>query len=250
MSTSLHAAALASPLFDPLRPLLEALPAGRLPSLAELNELHATLGHPARIGDRPLRFVPSGRLKLKARDYERAIFEQAQLVTRADNLHDLFNALCWMAFPHTKAALNRGHLAHFANDPPGGRCVARDVLTLFDEGGAIVACSTPELEMRVRQREWEQLAAAAQHGTLRQAMRVLLVGHAVYEKLLDPFEGIVARALFVPLDRAVVAHPLETAQSQLDQAAAALLDSCELLHGTEHIPPLPLAQFAKRRYPV
>jgi hypothetical protein len=32
-----------------------------------------------------------------------------EVATRPDNRHDLFNALIWLAFPRSKAAMNRRH---------------------------------------------------------------------------------------------------------------------------------------------
>jgi hypothetical protein len=38
--------------------------------------------------------------------YEQFIFERGQVPTR-ENLHDFFNALCWMVFPQAKRRLNQ-----------------------------------------------------------------------------------------------------------------------------------------------
>ena len=52
-------------------------------------------------------------------------------------------ALAWFAFPRTKAAINRLHMQTFGTAAAGkhGRGAFRDLLTLLDEGGAIVSCS-------------------------------------------------------------------------------------------------------------
>ena len=66
---------------------------------------------------RPLVFVlpPAQRGALA---YERAIAEEGEIATRPGNLHDALNALMWLLFPRTKAALNALHVAeHFAATP-------------------------------------------------------------------------------------------------------------------------------------
>jgi hypothetical protein len=57
-----------------------------------------------RLARAPVHFVAQSDLP-KGTAYEQFIFEAGQVPTR-ENLHDFFNALCWMRFPRTKKRLN------------------------------------------------------------------------------------------------------------------------------------------------
>ena len=118
--------------------------------------------------------------------------------TRPDNLHDLFNALTWLAYPKTKARINALHAAEIPHER-GRRGRKRDLLTLLDEGGAIVLCSAPDLIELVRSFQWKALFWERRAHLLR-AMRIRVLGHATLEQALKPWPGISCKALFVAAD--------------------------------------------------
>ena len=174
-------------------------------SLAALNRASAAAGLRTESGRR-LRFIPpAGRRGA----YELRAHETGEIETRADNLHDWFNALCWLAFPRSKARINAMHAAEIPREG-GRRGRLRDLLTIFDEGGAIVLCAESELNRLVRELRWKELFWA-ERGRVRRVMRFVVLGHAVLEQALKPWPGITCKALF--------ARPDEDA----DQAAAAWL---------------------------
>src|SRR6185503_18023178 len=121
------------PIFDPVRPWLERT--GSAPSLELLNSLSLERNLKSESG-KPIRFVPPSSSDPY---YEVHVFETGHVQTRPDNRHDLFNALAWLAFPITKARINAMHAAEIPREG-GTRGRLRDMLTIFDEGGAIVAC--------------------------------------------------------------------------------------------------------------
>lgn len=123
------------------------------------------------------------------------LFESGEVQTRAGSRHDLFNALCWLAFPRTKARINALHAAAIPNEG-GRRGRLRDLLTILDEGGALVACADPALNDLILQFRWKELFWA-HRARLRAAMRFLVLGHATLEQALDPRPGITCKALFV-----------------------------------------------------
>jgi len=88
--------------------------------------------------------------------YELHIHETGCVPTRPGNLHDLFNALAWLSFPRLKATLNALHAAEIPHEG-GRRGRFRDLLTLLDEGGALVACADPGLVALVREHRWQEL---------------------------------------------------------------------------------------------
>ncbi len=63
-------------------------------------ELQFTLEE--KLGQRAKRKVP----KQSIRSYEASILERNEIPTRANNLHDFFNALIWLNFPRAKFTLH------------------------------------------------------------------------------------------------------------------------------------------------
>jgi hypothetical protein len=139
-----------------------------------------------------VRFVPPA-----GRDpyYEVHLYETGQVHSRPGNRHDLFNALCWLAFPRTKARINALHAARIPHEG-GRRGRLRDLLTIFDEGGALVACADASLNALVRQFRWKALFWE-QRERVRAAMRFIVLGHATLEQAFMPRPGITCKALFV-----------------------------------------------------
>ena len=143
--------------------------------------VHRALGHE--------RFEPASPLAV---GYEQHIGATGRVPTR-DNAHDLFNGLVWLRCPDFKAALNRVHLAA-PPAPPGRRGPLRDALTLLDESGLLLAAPRP-LRRALESRDWQALFVT--HRELWQQVQVLVVGHALLEKLLAPRKPLCARVLFV-----------------------------------------------------
>jgi hypothetical protein len=104
-------------------------------------------------------------------------------------------ALCWLAFPRTKARINALHAAEMPREG-GRRGRLRDLLTIFDEGGALVACADEELNALVREFRWKALFWE-QRARVRASMRFVVLGHAVLEQALAPWPGITCKVLFV-----------------------------------------------------
>ena len=178
---------LAHPIFDPVREWLDRMQGG--PSLSLLNSFAEEKCLRSESG-RPIRFVPPA-----AADpyYEIHLFETGQVQTRADNRHDLFNALAWLAFPKAKARINAMHAAAIPKEN-GMRGRLRDMLTIFDEGGAIVACR-PGVDVLVREARWRELFVERWRD-----FRIVVLGHAVLERALQsapwPRLGLTCKVLF------------------------------------------------------
>jgi hypothetical protein len=180
---------LAHPIYAPLRPWLERL--GPAPSLDALNAAAERQGLRTESG-KPVRFAaPSGADPY----YEIHLFETGRIHTRPGNRHDLFNALCWLAFPRTKARINAMHAAQIPREG-GKRGRLRDLLTIFDEGGALVACADEELNALIREFRWKELFWE-QRSRVQAAMCFVVLGHAVLEQALEPWPGITCKALIV-----------------------------------------------------
>jgi hypothetical protein len=142
----------------------------------------------APVGRAQVHFVPQAELPAGTA-YEQYIFNTGRVPTR-DGLHDFFNGLCWLHFPHTKARLNQLQAAQIAQtgiQPVRGP--ARDALTVFDENAAFF--QGPDVL-------WDALVAKdwqAVFGTLRPLWAestLVLFGHALMEKLVYPRKPITA----------------------------------------------------------
>jgi hypothetical protein len=199
----LWCAAIRHPVYQPLAPWLGL---GR--SLDALNAAAERAGITTESG-MPVRFVqPTG----KRGPYELRVHETGRIETRDDSLHDWFNALCWLAFPRTKARINAMHAAEIPREQ-GRRGRLRDLLTIFDEGGALIVCADEGLSDLVRQSRWKELFWGERE-RVRQSMRFVVLGHAVLEQALKPWPGITCKALF--------ASPAEDADAQAAQWLAQL----------------------------
>jgi hypothetical protein len=172
---------------------------------------------------RPIRFVAPSTDR---RPYEVQVFETGHIATRPDNLHDWFNALAWLAFPRTKARMNAMHATEIAKER-GQRGPLRDLLTVLDEGGVLVACSDGELERLARELRWRELFWG-RRGRVREAMRFVVLGHAALEKALEPWPGITCKALFL------------SPETSLDEQAASWLARLAPGARARDLPPLPV----------
>jgi hypothetical protein len=232
--------ALAAPVFAAIAPVLDRLPPDRFPAPDVLSALvppSMTSG-----GGAPIRFVPA-RAPIPgdfSTQYEVRVFEGGEVHTRRDNWHDLFNALVWLAFPKTKAVLNRHHYAQMkARWGEKLRGTARDVLTLFDEGGIVVASCDASLAALLREFRWKELFWQHRSDVLK-SMRFSVVGHAIYEKALQPYKGVTAKALIVEVAPDLFAAPPELQLAELDSRAADYFSDAKVLASTHNLSPLPI----------
>jgi hypothetical protein len=229
---------LAHPIFDPVRAGL-ALLAGEpgWPDAARLTRLADELGAAPRTeSGMAVRFVaPAGGAHAP---YELRVFATGCVETRPDNWHDLFNALAWLAFPRTKARINALHAAEIAREN-GRRGRLRDMLTILDEGGALVACSDPKLADLVREFRWRELFWE-QRARVLEDMRFVVLGHAVLEKALEPWPGIACKVLIVEVERALLRTSIAELVAVLDAHSAQWLAAHAEVGSPRVLAPLPV----------
>jgi hypothetical protein len=175
------------PWFEPWREVgkrvIGSLSAGA--TLPEALDLQAAIA---------LRFVPAQELP-QGTAYEQYIFETGRCPTR-DNLHDFFNGLCWLQWPLAKKRLNELQAAEIARAGVGGvRGPVRDAITVFDENGAVLQ-APPQLWQALIARDWRRLFVDLR--PLWAHARLLLVGHALLEKLVQPRKDITAHVWCLP----------------------------------------------------
>jgi len=229
---------LRAPIFAPLQSFLSRLPLDRWPSHAELTALAAGI-HTAN--GRPLTFVAPEAREGRA-SYEAAIAATGEVPTRTDNWHDLFNALCWMAWPLAKAAINAQHVAILGEGGAGEarrRGPERDALTLFDEGGVAVASSDPALLALIRDFEWKALFWE-RRAEVEARMKFFAFGHACLEQSLAPYIGMVAKTVFVPVDELFHALPVEAQVPRVDELLARHFASRARFASPKSMAPMPI----------
>jgi hypothetical protein len=228
---------LASPAFAALAPLIEQLPEDHFPTLAQLNrmcdEREVVSG-----GGVPIEFVPQeGKTE---EPYETRVYARGKVLTRSHSWHDLFNALVWITFPRTKAAINRHHYREMlARQGEGLRGTPRDVLTLFDEGGVIVVSSEAELGLLLRDFKWKQLFWTRRAEVIA-AMRFFVFGHSIYEKALQPYKGITAKTVIFDVSARELERALPQQLATLDARLAKHFGEPKALAATEAYAPLPV----------
>jgi DUF3025 family protein len=231
-----------SPMFEPLRAVAAELGGMNWPTLDELGELVAARENPIlTAGGQALRFVAQGGKPRRPPDrYEARIFRRGEVQVREANWHDLFNALVWLTFPRAKAALNARHYQALQEQDCGSnRGPLQDALTLFDEGGVIVAACEPRLLELVQAFQWKELFWRERH-QVKSRMRFFLFGHALYEKALAPFSGITGRAVLLEVGQGFLAAPIGAQIKELDRVVAQQLLDPRRLQSTRDLAPLPI----------
>ncbi|CAM5212441.1 hypothetical protein OURE66S_03888 [Oligella ureolytica] len=202
------------------RPLIEQ----SLPQLAQHASVSALLNH-IKPTDFPKHFVAQEDLA-NGQAYESFIFETNGIPTR-DGPHDYFNALCWFLFTQSKIQLNHVQAAQIQE---GGvynkRGPVRDAITIIDENGLLLACSD-ELWEALTQKDWQRAFVELREHW--QDSQTVIFGHALIEKLLNPYKGICAHVLRIPQQEG--AFDLKAADHWLSQQLTA-----EILATKPYIP--------------
>jgi hypothetical protein len=235
-------------LFESLRRELESLT--EFPDIAALNGLAALGALPQLTADgRRLSFAapaPSGKgLSVVDSRYEARVQREAAIETRPGNWHDMFNALVWLAWPLAKAALNAVHTHDIDEENCAGtgrRSVARDIATLFDESGAVLACADPALGGLLRQFRWKELFCV-RRAEVESRIRCYIFGHALFDRARQPYKGMTAHALIFPVTPDFFQQTPALQVRALDAMLAGWFGNPANLDSTQRLAPLPVLGF-------
>jgi hypothetical protein len=129
--------------------------------------------------------------------YLNLVLEQQKVPLREGTLHDVLNALTFIMFPESKAALARRHFNESPAGIPRGRNRTRtqDLLTILDEGGV--------------------LRLVDPQGGLRD----VIFGHAIYEHIIEG-RSLRAARLDLTVDDEIFGKPIQQVTAMADQALA------------------------------
>ncbi|MDZ4262164.1 MAG: DUF3025 domain-containing protein, partial [Pseudomonadota bacterium] len=138
-----------SPLYAPLQPWLQQFKSfNEWPELTDYQQLLDSLPQPLlTLVGQPLKVVPQdGKPHSFEEHYAPRIYHSGEIQTRRHNWHDLFQLLSWFIFPRTKAVINAIHIPTArtrieTQSDLGRRSPLENMLSLFDEGGAVVIAS-------------------------------------------------------------------------------------------------------------
>lgn len=210
-----------SPIFKPLASWAEKFSVfqSRWPTLQDyqnlLNERNA-----------PIKTLGGETLKIVAQDgkpghfnehYAPRVYFTGEVQTRTENWHDFFQFLTWFMFPKTKAVINAIHVPAAQqrmqnNIDLGRRSPVENMLSLFDEGGAVILCTDDSLLQLIRDFKWKEFFWQ-RRAELEEKCRLVTFGHALYEKGLSPYVGMTANCILFHVEAELLS---QSNQSQLD----------------------------------
>ena len=239
---------LQSPLFAPLHPVLGCLDTSGFPTLQDCNAL-LDAHQPAITvqSGMPLRFVAqeNGKLPFEAQ-YEPRCYLKGEVPTRAENWHDLLNALVWLTFPKSKSAINARHYHALTNSWDDAEAATRSergavrvVNPLLDESGVIVAYADAELAGMLQNFQWKPLFWQ-RRTQVQNSMGFYLFGHGLYEKALNPYVGMTGQGLLLAVEPAFFGWSQAQQLLHLDELLAEHLAAPEHCRTTRDLSPVPL----------
>lgn len=180
---------------------------------------------------RRLQFVDQAELQ-PGTAYEAFISQTGQVPSRP-NLHDFFNALVWLTYPRSKAQLNALQAAELArrrdddaspDESKAGstRGAVRDRATIFDENAALLISADPTIERALQTHAWHE-ALVEHRAAFGVRCEVRLFGHALIEKLVNPYKAITAHVWILHVDAAYFALPAMQKRALVDSLLYAQL---------------------------
>jgi hypothetical protein len=238
-------ALLQSPLFAPLQPILASLESDTFPTLQTCNALLAQRQTNITVQQGlPLSFVAQalGKQGFESQ-YEPRCYLKGEVQMRENNWHDLLNALVWLTFPKSKAAINARHYHALTNaienQTSSQRGAVRDTNTLLDESGVIVVCADAELATLLQNFQWQELFWQRRE-QVKTSMGFYIFGHGLYEKALQPYVGMTGQGVVLNVEQAFFAWSLPQQLAHLDTLLADRLALPEYGRSTRELSPVPL----------
>ena len=236
-----------SPLFDPIIPVLNSLlERPQWPTVDVLDE--KLFGQQNRFTS-----LAGAKIKLVSQDekadeleqhYAPRIYLQGEIQTREQNWHDFFQAATWAIFPRTKVAINALHYPaakyRFENKlPKGSRTSLENALSQFDECGVIIYSTRKDLLEMVRNFEWHKLFWSSR-ASLDNEFACMVYGHAIYEKAINPYVGLTAKAILLEVEADIFDDAIEQRIPKIDEKLAEYFKLPAQIQSPKDLYPFPL----------
>ena len=235
-----------SPVFTPLQSWAEKFNHfnDRWPGLSDYQHVLDSLAHPIlTLAGKKLKIVQQdGKPGHFNEHYAPRIYYTGEIQTRTENWHDFFQFLTWFMFPKTKAVINSIHVPaaqeRIENKQDSGRRSAvENMLSLFDEGGAVLLATDESLLQLVKDFHWKELFWH-RRSELESKFKLITFGHALYEKALSPYVGMTANCIILQVDEDFMTRSNDFQLGWVDEQLAQLF-----LQGTRYIKPKDLTPF-------
>ena len=147
-------------------------------------------------------------------------------------------------FPKTKAVINSMHLPYAQQrieitGELGSRSAVENMLSLFDEGGAVIVSSDASLLQLIREFKWKALFWQ-RRDELSQRLACFIFGHAMYEKGLAPYLGMTANAVLIEAEQSYFQKTNIEQLEWLDERLASIFGSGAVLTKPKDLQPFPV----------
>lgn len=176
--------------------------------------------------------------------YAPRIYLTGEIQTRTENWHDFFQFLTWFMFPKTKAVINSIHVpatqSRIDNESDlGRRSPIENMMSLFDEGGAVILCSDESMLQLIRDFKWKELFWLRRN-ELSEKLKLVTFGHALYEKGLSPYIGMTANCILLHVEQDLLQQTNEQQLSFIDIELSQLFSDGKQYKKPKDLSPFPL----------
>jgi len=234
-------------MYEPLRPLIESFKEfSKWPAIDDFQRVLDEWPEPIMtLGGQRLKIVKQdGKPHTFADTYAPRIYATGEIQTRLGNWHDFFQYLTWFIFPKSKAVINSIHIPRAkeridGGGDPGRRSPIENMLSLFDEGGAVVVSSDESLLQLIRDFGWTALFWE-RRAELADKLQCITFGHAMYEKGLMPYVGMTANSILLPVDDDFFEQGLSARLQQVDESLAEIFAKGDLYTKPKDLQPFPI----------
>lgn len=237
----------ASPMYTPLRHLAKKFASfEQWPGLEGFQRLLDEWPEPIQtLAGKPIKIVAQdGKPGSFEEHYAPRIYKTGELQTRTENWHDFFQYLTWFMFPKTKALINSIHLPYAqqrieTTQELGRRSAIENMLSLFDEGGAVIVSSDATLLQLIRAFKWKELFWQRRN-ELQEKLVCITFGHAMYEKGLAPYIGMTANCILIETDQSFFQQANTQQLQWLDNKLVELFRAGDVLTKPKDLQPFPI----------
>ena len=237
-----------SPIFRPLATWAEKFSQfkDKWPELKNYQKILDALPQPIKsLSGQTLKIVQQdGKPGHFSEHYAPRIYLTGEIQTRTENWHDFFQFLTWFMFPKTKAVINSIHVPAAqaridGNIDLGRRSPVENMLSLFDEGGAVILSSDESLLQLIRDFKWKELFWQ-RRDELASKLNFVAFGHALYEKGLSPYIGMTANCILIKVDEGLLKSSNEQQLDWIDTHLANLFEDGSVYQKPKDLSPFPL----------